>query len=204
MLSPVALATWISLCTPWAEPRLLTALVVAGSAGDPYLITDAADKPLASGSPKDALRVLRQLPAGSEAYIGLTQLPVSKLAALGLHPEAALDPCGNLEVGYQLLLNARAEAGKVEKSPWKTVSVAYSLYRSGKAVIDGPFARKATDHLMKGTTVAPAPLGSPLRYSILAEWSAGLAMREAARYGTPRPAPLVHSLAVARWARSQY
>ena len=204
MLSPLALATWISVCTPWAEPRLLTALVVAGSGGDAFMITDGSEQPYIGNSQAEAVQHFRRLKPEGELFIGLTQIPTSKLIALGLHPETALDTCSNLEIGYFLLTQAHKQASTVEKTPWKTVSVAYSIFRSGKVMIETPFARKATEYLMSGATVSPAPSTSPLRHGILQEWSAGLATRHAARYSAPRFAPLTESAMLADWSRKRY
>lgn len=204
MLSPLALATWISICTPWAEPKLLTALVVAGSGGVPFLITEASGQSFEAKSQAELTTHYRQLKPEGEQFIGLTQIPASRLIAIGLHPEVAMDVCMNLEIGYHLFTIAHEQASKVEKSPWKTVSVAYSIYRSGQAVLDSPFARKATDHLMSGATLAPAPLNSPLRHGIIAEWSAAMATRQAGRYSSPRFSPLLESAAISEWARKQY
>jgi hypothetical protein len=109
-----------------------------------------------------------------------------------------------LEVGYHLLTMAYEHAQKVEKSPWKTASVAYSYYRNKQVLVDTPFARKATDHLMKAPIVQPAPMGSPLRHSIMAEWSAGLASRQASLTRTPMLSALTESEALSQWARRQY
>lgn len=204
MLSPVALATWISFCTPWAEPRLLSALVAAGSEGEPFLVADAGGTTRVGRTLAEGIGHWRALQPKGEAYVGLTQIPVSRLASLGIHPETALDICANLEIGYHLLTSSYEMATKVEKSPWKTISVTYAIYRTNQPSIDSPYARKATDHLMKARPAAPAPLGSPLRHAIMAEWSAGLAMRQAARHQAPLPSPLTEASRIAVWARGQY
>lgn len=204
MLSPLALATWISICTPWAEPRLLSALVVAGSGGVPFVITEASGQNFVAKSQAELTTRYRQLKPEGEVFIGLTQIPASRLIALGLHPEDAMDVCMNLEIGYHLFTIAHEQARKVEKSPWKTVSVAYSIFRTGQVVVDSPFGRKATDHLMSGANVSPAPMNSPVRHGILAEWSSAIATRQAARYSYPRLSPLLESAAIVEWARKQY
>lgn len=204
MLSPIAVATWISICTPWAEPRLLAALVAAGSGGEPYLISSATAPLFVGASYADVIRHFRQMKPSGEVYLGLAQIPLSKLKALGIHPETALETCGNLEIGYHLLNSAHEQAEKSEKSPWKTVSVAYSIYRSGQIIVDSPFGKKATDYLMKSEFAQPAPINSLLRHGIMAEWSAGLASRQAGRHTEPKLTPLLESTAIAAWARSHY
>jgi hypothetical protein len=204
MLSPIAIATWISFCVPWAEPRLAAALIDAGSGGEPFVITDSAGKAFVAKNQAEAIHHLRNNSDPGERFLGLTQIPSSALAPLGLNPEHVLDKCTNLEVGYHLLTLAYEHAQKVEKSPWKTVSVAYSYYRNRQVLIDTPFARKATDHLMKAPIVQPAPMGSPLRHSIMAEWSAGLASRQGSLTRSPTLSALVESEALSQWARRQY
>ncbi len=168
------------------------------------MISDASGQPFVGNSQAEATRHFRELKPDAELFIGLTQIPVSKLSALGLHAEVAMDVCDNLEIGYYLLLQAHEQAIKIEKSPWKTLSVAYSIFRSGKPAIDSVFAKKATDYLMSGVTTAPAPLSSPLRHGIMGEWSAAMATRQGARYNTPRLAPLIESAAIVEWTRKHY
>lgn len=204
MLSPIAVATWISICTPWGEPRLLAALVTAGSGGQPYMISNANETLFVGKSSADAIRYFRQLKPSGEVYLGLAQVPLSKLKTMGIHPETALETCGNLEIAYHLFNAAHEQAEKSEKSPWKTTSVAYSIYRNGQIMVDSPFGKKATDYLMKSEFVQPASINSLLRHSILAEWSAGLASRHASRHTEPKLAPLLESTAIVAWARSHY
>lgn len=204
MLSPVAIATWISFCIPWAEPRLAAALVEAGSGGEPFVITEANGSPFKTATYAEAVRYARQLKPSGEVYLGLAQVPLSALNRMGLGPEHALDKCGSLELGYTLFLDAYAQAGKTEKSPWKTVSVAYSIYRDGQKLIDTPFGKKATDFLMKGTYAAPAAMDNPLRHGIVAEWSAGLASRQNAQNPSGKLSMLAEAEAIARWSRTRY
>ena len=204
MLSPVAIATWISLCIPWAEPRLAAALVEAGSGGEPFLVTEASGQPFAAKTYAEAVRYVRQLKPTGEVYLGLAQVPLSSIKRMGLSAEHALDNCGSLELGYTMFLEAYEQAGKVQKSPWKTVSVAYSIYRTHQKAVDTPFGKKATDFLMNAPVATPAPIDSPLRHGILAEWSAGLASRQSIQHPSENLSLLTESEAIARWARSRY
>jgi hypothetical protein len=204
MLSPVAIATWISFCIPWAEPRLAAALVEAGSGGEPFVITAATGAPFTATTFAEAVHYVRQFKPEGEIYLGLAQVPLSALKRMGLGPEHALDKCGSLEIGYTLLLDAYVLAWKTEKSPWKTVSVAYSIYRNGQKTIDTPFGKKATDFLMKATHVAPAAFDNPLRHGIVAEWSAGVVSRQNAQNPNGKLSTLSEAEAVARWARARY
>lgn len=204
MLSPVAIATWISLCIPWAEPRLAAALVEAGSGGQPFLVTETNGQPFAAKSYAEAVRYVRQLKPSGEVYLGLAKVPLSSLRQIGLSAEHGLDNCGSLELGYAMFLNAYEQAGKIQKSPWKMTSVAYAIYRDRQKVVDTPFGKKATDFLMNAAVVSPAPTDSPLRFAILAEWSAGLASRQSTQHPGENLSLLTESEAIARWARRRY
>lgn len=204
MLSPVAIATWISFCIPWAEPRLAAALVEAGSGGEAFLVAEANGQPFAAKTHAEAVRHVRQLKPSGEVYLGLAQVPLSSLNRMGLGAEHALDNCSSLELGYAMFLEAYEQARKVEKSPWKTLSVAYSIYRTRQKAIDTPFGKKATDFLMKGSMVNPAPSGSPLRHGIAAEWSAGLVSRQSIQNAGKKSTLLTESEAITRWARDHY
>ena len=209
MLTPVAIATWISFCVPWAEPRLLAALIEAGSAGDPYLIADDADGRNSPATQAAAIKTLRKRVAqeaspnkGSNAlYLGLTQLPTRSLPALGVSPEVAIDKCANLEIGYTLFLSAYEEAGKKEKSPWKRLSAAYNYYRTGVMALDTPYSKRATDYLMSGKVIAAAAMTDPLYHSVAGEWSAGMATRHAMRPATDPAAVLIASGQLAQRTR---
>lgn len=213
MLSPVALSTWIAFCVPWAEPRLAAALVAAGSAGEPYLVVDANDQKFVGKTPSESVRFIRKRTAkptdtaktaADTLYIGLTQIPSFALRELGIDPEIALDKCSNLEIGYSIFLAAYSHAQTVEKSPWKTTSVAYNFFRNRQSVIDTPYAKRATDYLMQGTVVSPAGMNDPIYHAVVAEWSAGLAARHAMRIQQPGPSLLAESSEITQWARKKY
>ena len=146
---------------------------------------------------------IAQYKSSDQLFIGITQIPRTRLLQFGLPPEQALDPCSNLQIGYQLFLYAHEQASKIEKSPWKTTALAYSIYRDQRAAVDSPFATKATQYLMTAPVVAPAGMNDPLRHQILAIWSASLASDQGARYATPRLSPLAESAAISAWARRQ-
>lgn len=203
MFSAVAIATLISVCTPWAEPRLLAALVMAGSEGQANLVIDSAGERHVGKSKAEAMRHIAGYKSNDELFIGLTQIPRTRLLQFGVPPEQALDACSNLQIGYQIFMNAYDQAAKVEKSPWKTTALAYSIYRDQRAAVDSPFATKATQYLMTAPAVAPAGMNDPLRHQILALWSANLASIHSARYATPRLSPLTESAAISAWARQQ-
>lgn len=202
MLDAVAIATWISVCIPWAEPRLAAALVVAGSGGEPLMITSLGKAPVVPGSRKEAYALIAAT-RNEQVLVGLTQIPGRTLDAAGLPRETALDACGNLEIGYQVLMQAYEQAKKAERSPWKQVSLAFNLFRDGKLQIETPYSKKVVEHLMTASSIAPAPMNSALRHEVVAAWSAGLATRTASQAKAPQLSILAESSAIASWARTQ-
>lgn len=188
MLSPVALATWISFCVPWAEPRLAAALVIAGSGGDAYAIADVTgrlDTPTTHAAAIEKLRSRTSTdPANATQptkplYLGLTQIPLISLRTLSISPELALEKCANLEIGYSLFLHAYDAASKIEKDPWRRTALAYNYYRTGEKSFSTPYSKSAIDVLKAGNFANPASFNDPLRNIIAAEWSSGLLTRHA-------------------------
>jgi len=202
MLDAVAIATWISVCIPWAEPRLAAALVNAGSGGEPLMIFSPGKTPDVAVSRRDALAKLTAA-ASEQPLVGLTQIPSRALDAAGLPRDAALDTCANLEIGYQLLMQAYEQARTITTSPWKQVSIAFNVFRDGKAQLESPYSKKAVEYLMNSPAVAPASVNSALRHEIIAAWSAGLANRSASTAATPRLSTLIESASLVSWARRQ-
>lgn len=213
MLSPVALATWISFCIPWAEPSLTTALIEAGSGREPFLIADAGARKDIGRTQTEALDLLRarlrpaeppSAPVFEELYIGLTQIPISAMRELAIDPEVALDICANLEIGYTLFLGAHQLAEKTEKNPWKRTSLAYNYFRTREKKYDTPYSTRATDYLKSGKLTLPATMNDTLYHAIAAEWSSGLASRHAMRQTTNPSSVLIASRNMADNARKQH
>ena len=210
MLSPVEIATWVALCIPWADPRLASALIEAGSGGEAYLVTMDAEPAFTGRTPRETIMHLRAQSKDANAgklpplqqYIGLMQIPTSALRDLGLESEAAIDKCTNLVVGYQLFLSAYDYAGKVEKSPWKRTAVAYNFYRNRQTVIETDYSKRAVDYLMKAPDSTPASMTDPIYHAVMAEWSAGLANRHGSRQNQPRVSLLAEAESIVRWART--
>ena len=191
MIAPVTLATWIAFCSPSADPALATALVMAGSNGDPALITDA-------GGQLQNVAVLRK-PGQQEFYVGLTQIPASQLRAAGIPPEAALNPCNNISLGWKLWSEAHTYAKTKEPTQWKSVSFAFSWYRDRQPALETPYSKKATNLAINHTPVAPAPAGSVLYNEIAAIWSIG----QAQILRSELPGSQLHqSNSLAGWART--
>lgn len=199
MLEPTILATWISLCIPWADPTLATALATAGSRAEPYLIADAQGNARTAASLQDGIRQLRGGDGGKELYIGLTQLPSSRLRALGVPLEVALEPCSNLTLGWQLWEEAHAYARTRQATPMKALSLAFSWYRTRQDVLETPYSKQATDMILSFQPVPPAPFGSRLYHEIAAAAANGRALL--LRLESPGSA-LGNSGALAGWARA--
>lgn len=213
MLSPIAIATWLSFCVPWAEPRLAAALIDAGSSGEPYMIADAAGRVEISASQTEAIQYLRARREKSdpdskvehtELYLGLTQIPLSALHALAIEPEVVLDKCANLEIGYTLFLNAYQLADKAEKNPWKRIALTYNYFRSNQKSYETSYSTAAIDYLKSGRWVLPANMTSGLYQSVAAEWSAGLASRQAMRQSSNPSSILIASRALSDEIRKSY
>jgi len=191
MLTPIALATWISFCIPSADTALATALVMAGSGGDPTLVTDATG--LTQGR-----AVLRQ-DSQDEFYIGLAQIPASQLRAMGIPLEVALNNCTNLTLGWSLWSEAHTYAKTKQPTKWKAVSLAFSWYRSRQPVLETPFSKKATDLAIAYVPVAPAAFGSRFYNEVAATWANGQA--QLLRLESSGSS-LGQSHALSNWARS--
>lgn len=168
MLSPVVLATWIAFCTPSADPAIATAMVMAGSSGNPDLIVDA------QGQARKAQDLTNA--KAEELYIGLTQIPASQLKARGIPVEVALNRCANLALGWSLWSAAHATAQTQHPTKWKAVSLAFSIYRENRAALETPYSKKATDLAIAYKPVAPAPHGSRLYNEVAAGWTNGQAL----------------------------
>jgi hypothetical protein len=165
MLSPIALATWIAFCMPGADNAIAFAMVMAGSGGNPDLITDAQGQ----------VRKVKDL-KGAEAndlYVGLTQVPVRQLKARGIPVEIALHRCANLAIGWHVWSEAHTTAKIQQPTQWKAVSLAFSIYRENRAVLETPFSKKATDLAIAHRPVAAAPHGSRLYNEVAADWANG-------------------------------
>jgi hypothetical protein len=194
MLTPIALATWISFCIPSADAAIATALVMAGSGGDPALITDA------TGQVHDASRLRQENPdTGDELYIGLTQIPASQLRARGIPLALALNHCNNLTLGWQLWSEAHAFAKTRQTTQWKAISLAFTWYRIRQDVLEIPFSKKAAELALAHQPVAPASVGSRLYSEVAASWANGQA--QLLRLEFPG-SHLDRSHALVRWARN--
>lgn len=183
MLDAVAVATWIALCIPMADPLIVGALVHAGSEGDPLLVTDASGKAFSGKSLAEAVAHAESLEAAGakEIYLGLAQVPLSALKPIGLNADDGLDKCGSLEIGYESFIAAFNYARTIEKTPAKTLAAAFAFYRTRTIAVDLPYAKKATEFVLAKKMPGPAPLKNRQRQEMFAEWAAGFAQRLAHR-----------------------
>jgi hypothetical protein len=169
MLTPVILATFISVCLPMADPVVAHALVAAGSSGEPLTVMDAAGQKLAGGTERELAAALKAAPADQELYVGLTQIPRSALIKLGIPPESTLAPCTNLRIGYQLYSEAREVVAASQKNPKKLMAVSINYYRNRQKTAEGAYAQKAADAFTKPAFSPPASFGSRLHMAIAAQ-----------------------------------
>jgi len=172
MLTPIILATWISVCLPQADPVLAHALVAAGSEGEPLIVMDADGQKLPGSKAPELVAAMKTTPADKELYVGLVQIPRSSLKSLGIPDDLALDPCINLQVGYQLYSAARDFAGTVEKTPKKMLGMSFNYFRTRQKLVDGPYAQKAVAAVDAPKLVSPAPFGTRLYMGIAAQAAA--------------------------------
>jgi hypothetical protein len=199
MFEPVVLATWISLCIPWADPTVAAALATAGSNAHPYLVAEANGATTRADSLREGIERLRDKNDGTaELYIGLTQLPASRLRAFGIPLEVALEPCANLTLGWQFWEEAHAYARTRQGTPMKAISLAFSWYRTRQEILDTPYSKQATDLILSFRPVSPAPFGSRTYLEIAAAAANGRAQLQ--RLESPGSA-LGSALALAGQAR---
>jgi type IV secretion system protein VirB1 len=117
------LATLIATCAPLVHPTTLNALIRVESAGNPYAVSiNRPSSQLASGvqlptfrqprSATEALRLARILHAqGFTTSIGLAQINSEHLPRFSLQLADLLDPCANLKLAEQLLLECASTSG---------------------------------------------------------------------------------------------
>lgn len=198
MFEPVVLATWISLCIPWADPTVAAALATAGSNAHPYLVAETNGATTKADSLREGIARLREKSSAPELFIGLTQLPASHLRTLGIPLEVALEPCANLTLGWQFWQEAHAYARTRQSTPMKAISLAFSWYRLRQDILETPYSKQATDLIMSFQPVAPAPFGSRTYQEIAAAAANGRA--QLLRLDFPGSA-LGNATALAGWAR---
>jgi type IV secretion system protein VirB1 len=116
----ITLATLIATCAPLVHPTTLNALIRVESAGNPYAVSINRPEGLAASgiqpptfrqprSATEALRLARILHAqGFSTSIGLAQINSEHLPRFGLQLADLLDPCANLKLAEQLLLECAA------------------------------------------------------------------------------------------------
>ena len=211
MLSPVEIATLIAFCTPWAEPSLAYALVIAGSGGEPYRIAqssgqvdDHANRPAAERALTSLLAAKQGSTADSILFVGLMQVPIPASSAHLNEGRMLLDKCTNLATGIQRYALAWETALRTDPSPWPRSAVAFNLFRSAQALRQTDYSTKATEVLKSGQIPRPAPPTDPIYHAVAADWSASIAQRHGYRVGAADVTLLDDAAATAQWARSRF
>jgi type IV secretion system protein VirB1 len=142
------LATLIATCAPFIHPTTLIALIQVESDANPYAVslnrpTRLEDAGLDLGtliprqprSATEALELTRTLlKAGLTTSVGLAQINIKHLPYLHLHLAALFDPCINLKVAQQILIDcAHADVLTRTTTRWARVRRTLSCYNTGNS-----------------------------------------------------------------------
>lgn len=146
-LDPAALLALASACAPDVAPRTLLAVAQVESGFDPLAIGVNGPRPLRvkAGTAAQAAVAARDLvAAGRDIDLGLGQINVRNLAALGLDLESAFDPCRNLAASARVLRTGYERAAPAPGAEQAALRTALSLYNTGspdRGVRNGYVAR---------------------------------------------------------------
>ncbi len=140
------LTAMLQQCAPNVGPVTMMAIIKTESAGHPFILADAGPGKLPWSERKHLVRTLRPQSAAAAAAmvkdlvsdghivaIGLTQVNVRNLPALGLTVEQVLDPCTNIATGARILTDFYSSALKTLGTSDKQAALqaALSAYWSG-------------------------------------------------------------------------
>jgi type IV secretion system protein VirB1 len=134
---PLDLATLLALaptCAPAVAPRTLLAVARAESGFDPYAIGVNGAPPLRvkARTPSEATTAARALlAAGRDIDLGLGQINVRNLTALGLDLEGAFDPCRSLAGSARVLRADYRRAAPDLGREQAALRTALSYYNTG-------------------------------------------------------------------------
>lgn len=206
MLGAVEIATLVAVCTPWADPQLAHALIMAGSGGNPWRITHADGREVDAQSRRDAEVEIANASAGgaganSPVFVGLMQVPWvpgRDGASAGL---VLLDKCTNLTVGYQQYVAAWQAAAKYDSASAPRTAIASNLYRVAQPIRQSDYATRLASRLGEPAVARPATMTDPIYHKVIAEWSAGIAARHGDRGNGTIPTMLADAAWQARRAR---
>lgn len=131
-------------CAPDVHPKTLSAIVRTESNAKAYVISDDGriGKPWSErkhlirsfdpATKDDAAKLVDSLTAQNHMVgIGLTQINSRHLKRMGTSVQAALDPCTNLRLGAQILVEFYIEAKKRFADADKALLAAISAYNTG-------------------------------------------------------------------------
>ncbi|MFZ1124188.1 MAG: lytic transglycosylase domain-containing protein [Candidatus Baltobacteraceae bacterium] len=171
MIAPVVLAGLISACAPSVDVRTAAAIVAVESSGSPYAINDNDMKrAYFPGSLAAAKALVRRL-AGHQLAVGIAQLDSVNFARLGVDAVTALDPCTNLRLGAQVLVEdyqreyPRASGATEEERRQSALRRAFSAYNSGSPTAAPAYAAlvvaATSSVLVRATTAIADAAGGP-------------------------------------------
>lgn len=145
----VTLATLIMLCAPQIHPTTMRAIIQVESAGNPFAVSinypDALaaagiELPRLGEQPRSAgvaLQVAANLAAsGLQTSVGLAQINVAHLRRFGLNIVQLFNPCTNLRVAQQLLIECDQLQGSLHRPVGRATRLQRTLscYNSGNFV----------------------------------------------------------------------
>jgi type IV secretion system protein VirB1 len=134
-LDPSALLTLAQACAPAVAPSTMLAIATVESGLDPLAIGVNGPAPhrLAFSQPDEAAQAARELIAqGRDVDLGLAQINVRNLAALGLSIEQALKPCPNLAASAEVLQAGYERAAPRTGDEQVALRTALSYYNTGR------------------------------------------------------------------------
>jgi type IV secretion system protein VirB1 len=156
MIAPALLAGLILRCAPNVDVRTAASVIAVESGGQLYAINDNDTRRAYFPASLDSAKALLGRLAGHQLAVGIAQVDSANFARFGIGAADALDPCTNLRLGAQVLLEdyRRAYAGATgateEERRQVALRRALSLYNSGS-----PTAARAYASLVVAATSSP-------------------------------------------------
>lgn len=130
----MTLAAVAHMCAPRVAPRTTLAIMQVESGGQPWAINDNDARRSYFEPSKDAAVSLAQelLAQGHNIDMGLMQVNSSHLPTLKLSIDALFDPCVNVAVGSQILVDAYRSAARTYGPGERALAHAFQIYNSGR------------------------------------------------------------------------
>lgn len=157
-LDPATVLHLAAQCAPAVAPPTLLAVAQVESGLDPLAIgvNGRPGASLRASSPDEAASIARGLVrAGRDFDVGLAQINVRNLPALGLSLQAAFEPCRNLAAAGAILSDGYRRGVELVGPGQPALRVALSFYNTGK-----PYAGFGNGYVARVLTRYPAP-GEP-------------------------------------------